>query len=180
MFNLSTAEKQQDNLLIPDGKIAKVRLGIKLGYHNDITRGWTDNLATKSSTTGAVYLNANFEVLYGGYKGTKVWTLIGLHSEKGPRWEEMGCSFMRALVESARNIQPDDDTPEALAKREISNSDLIGLEFLAEIKVTKNHKGEDKNEISKIITPEYPQYLEIMGKINPSIAAVVANDEIPF
>ena len=71
--------------VIPNGTIAKVRLRIKLGGYNDESQNWTGGYATRSKS-GAVYLNSEFTVLEGKYAKRKVWSLIGLHSPKGPEW----------------------------------------------------------------------------------------------
>jgi hypothetical protein len=35
-----------------------------------------------------------------------MWSLIGLSSPKGPEWANMGRSFMKAILNSARGIHP--------------------------------------------------------------------------
>ena len=50
--------------LIPKGTLAKVRLTIRPGGHNDPSQDWTGGYATRGST-GAAYLNCEFVVLEG-------------------------------------------------------------------------------------------------------------------
>ena len=100
--------------IIPKGTLAKVRLTIRPGGYDDPSKGWTGGYATQG-TTGAVYLNAEYTDLEGEYAGRKIWSLIGLHSEKGPTWAEMGRSFVRNMLSSARGVSPKDQSPAALA-----------------------------------------------------------------
>ena len=79
--NFNTAEDQNCYGLIPNGTIAKVRMTIKPGGYDDVAQGWTGGYAARSEA-GAVYLNLEFVVLEGEYTRRKVWSCIGLYSEK--------------------------------------------------------------------------------------------------
>lgn len=71
----------------------------------------------------------------------------------------MGRSFIKAILNSARNIQPKDNSPDAQNKRRISGfRDLDGIEFLAKIEVGKDARGDDKNEIRVAVTPDSKDY----------------------
>lgn len=158
-FDYNNAEEQNSYDLIPKGTVARVRMTIKPGGFDDPQRGWTGGYATRNDTTGAVYLNCEFVVLEGEYAKRKVWSLIGLHSPKGPEWSNMGRAFIKAILNSSRNIQPKDNSPEAQAKRRISGfRDLDGIEFLAKIDVGKDARGDDKNEIRSALTPDSKDY----------------------
>jgi len=105
--DFNDAQAQQGAFdLIPKGTIVPVRMSIKPGGFDDYTQGWTDGYATQSNETGAVYLAAEFVVTAGQYAKRKMWTNIGLHSAKGPAWGQMGRGFIRALLNSARNVHP--------------------------------------------------------------------------
>jgi hypothetical protein len=153
--------------LIPSGTIAKVKLNIKPGGYNDETQGWVDGYATKSLKTGAIYLDAEFMILEGKYAKRKVWSLIGLHSSKGPEWESMGKYFIKSMINSAKGISPKDNTEAAVAARSITKFAAIeGLEFVARIDVTNDENGHLKNEIKKVITPEHKDYAVVMTGAN--------------
>ena len=111
--DFNSAAVQQDYDVIPKGTLARVRMTIKPGGYDEPHMGWTDGWATRSES-GAAYLNAEFIVLEGPFAKRKVWSLIGLHSPKGPTWEEMGRSFVRAILSSARGIRQDDISPPAV------------------------------------------------------------------
>ena len=99
--------------LIPKGTIVPLRMSIKPGGHDDHSQGWTNGYATQSFDTGAVYLSCEFVVTTGPFAKRKMWSNIGLQSAKGPTWGQMGRSFIRAALNSARNVNPLDNSPQA-------------------------------------------------------------------
>ena len=162
--DFNDAEQQQHFDLIPKGTVAKVRMTIKPGGHDDAAQGWTGGYATQSFDTGSVYLAAEFVVLEGEYARRKLWSNIGLHSAKGPAWGQMGRSFVRAVLNSARNVHPQDMSPQAAAARRIQGfHELDGIEFLARIDIEKDGRGELKNVIRNAVEPDHPDYARLMG-----------------
>lgn len=162
--DFNDAPEQSGFDLIPAKTLGKVRLTLRPGGYNDPQRGWTGGLATQSATTGSVYLYCEFVVLEGPYAKRKVWSMIGLHSPKGPEWGNIGRSFLRAILNSARGIHPTDDSPTAQAGRRIrSFADLDGLVFAARIDVEKDAKQGDKNVIKQAIQPDHKDYAAVMG-----------------
>ena len=159
-MDFNTAEPQRDYRLIPKGIIAKVRMMIKRGGFNDPTLGWTGDYATRNNATGAVYLNCEFFVLEGPYAKQKVWSLIGLHSAKGPEWGHMGRAFMRAILNSARGFTDKDQSLEAVAARNANFADFDGIEFLARIDMERDkRKEEERNVIKMAILKDHKDYL---------------------
>lgn len=162
--NFNDAEQQASFDLIPAKTLAKVRLTLKPGGYDNPHFGWTGGYATRNTTTGSVYLSAEFVILEGTFARRKVWSLIGLHSEKGPEWANMGRAFLRAVLNSARGVHPDDTSPNAQAARCIQSfADLDGLEFVARIDVERDAKGEDRNVIHTAIQPGHKDYAAQMG-----------------
>lgn len=159
--------------LIPKGTLAKVRLTIRPGGHDDTSQGWTGGYATRGST-GAVYLNGEFTVLEGPYARRKIFTLIGLYSPKGPEWGNMGRAFVRGMLNSARGLSDKDMSPQAQAARRITGfADLDGLEFVARIDVGTDTNGDEKNEVRAAVTPDHKGYAAVMGMapLTPSPSA---------
>ena len=157
--DFNSAEEQQSYDLIPKGTIVPVRMTIKPGGYDEPSMGWTGGYAKRNDTTGSIYLDCEFVITAGQYAKRKVWSLIGLHSPKGPEWSNMGRSFVKAILNSARGIDPKDNSPEAQNKRRISGfADLDGIEFLAKIEVGKDGRDDDKNEIRAAITPDSKDY----------------------
>ncbi|WP_412057309.1 hypothetical protein [Bartonella sp. DGB2] len=166
------ADDQTSFELIPAKTLAKVRMVIKPGGHDDAAQGWTGGWATRNHNSGAVYLNCEFVVLEGKYARRKIWNLIGLHSEKGPNWANIGRAFIKGILNSARGVRDKDNSPTAQNARRIHGlGDLDGIEFVARIDVEKNQNGDDKNVIKLAITPDHKDYVALMGSI-PSAASL--------
>ena len=162
--DFNDAEQQQGFDLIPKGTIVKVRMTIKPGGHDDPAQGWTGGYATESFDTGSVYLACEFVVLEGPYARRKMWSNIGLHSPKGPTWGQMGRSMIRGILNSARNVHPQDNSPQAAAARRIQGfHELDGIEFLARVDVEKDAKGEERNVVKLAVEPGHKDYAALMG-----------------
>ena len=164
--DFNSADDQQSFEIIPKGTLVKVRMTIKPGGFDDASQGWTGGFATRSMNTGAVYLQAEFVVLDGQYARRKIWSNIGLYSEKGPAWGNMGRTFIKGALNSAFGLNPKDNSPQAQQKRQIQGLEsLIGLEFVGRVDFEKDQYGEDRNVIKNVITPEQKEYAKVMGKI---------------
>jgi hypothetical protein len=156
-------DARQTSNLIPKGTVAKVRLTIRPGGHDDPHQGWTGGYATRAST-GAVYLNGEFTVVAGQYARRKIFALIGLYSPKGPEWSVMGRSFVRGMLNSARGLSDKDVSPAAQTARRIASfADLDGLEFVARIEAGTSSNGEERNEIRSAVTPDHVGYSLVMA-----------------
>ena len=162
--DFNDAEQQTSFDLIPKGTLAKVRMTIKPGSHDDASKGWTDGYATESFDTGSVYLAAEFVVLEGEFAKRKLWSNIGLHSPKGDTWANMGRTFIRAILNSAYGFLPTDQSPDAQNARRISSfAGLDGIEFVARIDVEKDSKNDNRNVIKLAIEPDHKDYPALMG-----------------
>ncbi len=160
--DFNDAEQQQGFDLIPKGTLIPVRMVLKPGGYDDPSQGWVGGYASESFETGSVYLAAEFVVTGGEHAKRKLWTNVGLHSPKGPTWAQMGRSFIRAALNSARNIHPQDTSPQAVAARRIQGfHELDGLEFIARVDVEKDPKGEDRNVIRLAVEPDHPEYARL-------------------
>jgi len=165
--DFNDAEEQREFALIPPKTLAKVIMSIRPGGYDDPNQGWTGGYATRSDKTGAVYLNAKFTILEGPFAKRVVFGLIGLYSPKGPDWTNMGRSFLRAILNSARGIHPADQTPQAQTARRIRGfADLDGVEFVVRIDVEKDQNGEDKNVVKAAIQPDSREYAALMGAVS--------------
>lgn len=169
-------EQSNDYGLISSGTIAKVRMAIKPGGYDDEYQNWTGGYATKSITTGAIYLDVEFTVLEGKYAKRKIWSLIGLHSNKGAGWSNMGRAFIKSIINSARGISAKDNTEQAVKARQIEKlADLNGIEFIAKIDTYVNQYGEQKNDIKVAITPDHKDYAAVMSNIAARQPSNVSN-----
>ena len=165
--DFNDAEEQREFALIPPKTLAKVIMAIRPGGYDDASQGWTGGYATRSDKTGAVYLNAKFTLLEGPFAKRVVFGLIGLYSPKGPDWTNMGRSFLRAILNSARGIHPADQSPQAQSARRIRGfADLDGVELVVRIDVEKDQNGEDKNVVKAAIQPDSKDYAALMGAVS--------------
>ena len=162
--DFNSAEDQKNLDVIPKGTLVKVRMTIRPGGYDDLSQGWSGGYATQSHTTGSIYLNGEFVVLDGPYAKRKIWSLIGLHSPKGPEWSNMGRAFIKGILNSARGLHPADNSPQAQQARRIQGfADLDGIEFVAKIEMDKDQYDDDKNIIKTAITPDHRDYAGVMG-----------------
>lgn len=174
--DFSTAETQNNSFeLIPAKTPAKVHLKIRPGGYNDPSQGWDGGYATQADS-GAIYLNCEYTIIGGRYGKRKVFSLIGLHSPKGPTWANMGRSFIRAALESAAGVKAEDNSEKAMKARRISGiADLDGLQFCVMIDQDKPQQGyEAKNIIQNVIGVEHKDYKALMSETAPVGAATPA------
>lgn len=154
----NTAGSQSNFDVIPAGTLAKVSLKIKPGGHDNEKQGWTGGWATQSKTSTSIFLNCEFTVMAGHYARRKIWSLIGLHSDKGETWANNGRKFIKAILDSANGLTSNDDSAIAQKARQIDNfGDLDGLVFLARLDVEADGSDE-KNVIRNAITAEHKEY----------------------
>ena len=176
-FDFNDANEQSTFDLIPKGTLLRVRMTIRPGGYDDPRQGWTGGLATRNPTTGSVYLSCEFVATEGPYARRKLWSLIGLHSPKGPEWGNMGRAFLKAILNSARGVHPADASPQAQSARRIDGfADLEGIEFLAKVDWEKDQHGQDKAVIKQAVQPDHKDYAALMGGVRaPAPAAAAAN-----
>jgi len=179
-MDFNSSENQSNFDLIPNNTLAKVRMSIKPGGYDDPNQGWVGGYATRNENTGSVYLSCEFVILEGEYARRKVWGLIGLFSNKGAEWGNMGRSFIKAILNSARGVSENDNSPQAQSARRINGfADLDGIEFLAKITTRKDQNEELRNEIRFAITPDSKDYQALMGSIAPAVAKSPATPSTP-
>jgi hypothetical protein len=151
-FNLNTAGEQRGSHVIPANTICTLQLTIRPGGAGD--GGWLKRSADGASEG----LNCEFVVVDGQYVKCKLWHLFTLrgttpgHAVAG----EIPRNTLRAILESAHGIRPDDNSEAAQAKRKVSGwQDLDGLRFVARLGVRPPKDGyAAKNTILEVITPE--------------------------
>lgn len=179
--DFNSAEDQQAFDVIPRGTIAKVRMTIKPGGYNDPNNGWTGGYATDNPVTGSVYLNCEFVITEGPFAKRKVWSLIGLHSPKGPEWTNMGRTLIKGILNSANRLLPDDQSPAAQQARRIAGLHALdGVEFIAQIGVQKDRDDEARNTIKMAITPDHKEYASVMnGGVSAQQTQPMANASAP-
>lgn len=178
MINLNEAQQQKSGTFgpIPKNSIVKVRLEIRKPKKAD-----QSDAAVTVYKSGLKGLDCEFVVTSGSFEGVKIWENIFLPPsmqtitlKKGQEGIcNRGFSMCRAIVESARNLDPNDDT----ANRSINSwFDLHGLEFPVKVGITQPKPGDRfiNNTIAKIVTPDMDNYQIVHGG-----GEVITDEPIP-
>lgn len=154
-FN-SAGPQKGAHKLIPNGTIAPVIITIKPGGQGE--GGWL----TASRSSDALMLNCEFTVMEGPFAKRKIWQYMTISGGKTDEHgnsiaAEISGSLLRAILESARNVRPDDQSEAAKKARCIDDwGDFNGMSFWAKIGVEKDKSGQygDKNKIAAAVTPD--------------------------
>jgi hypothetical protein len=160
-------ESGGDFELIPNDTIVDVVMTVRPGHVGD--GGWlTQGKPTLKSISGWHWLDCEFVIIGGELDKRKFWQLFMVvnpqpaegYAESAEKTANITRSNFRAMLESARGIRPDDETPAGQQARQIDNySDLNGLQFKVKMGVEKGTDGyNDKNKIKCIITPDMEGY----------------------
>ena len=126
-YDFNDADTQRNFDVIPDGTIATVRMTVRPGSAGE--GGWL----RRSKDGDSEALDCEFVVLDGPFAKRKFWTL--LHHRRHHRRSRRSRRIfqpakLRAILESARGIKPDDTSDAAKQARRIgSYGDLNGLQL---------------------------------------------------
>jgi hypothetical protein len=161
-YDYSSAPPPRDLELIPAGTIASVQMRIRPG-------GAGEDAMLKRSKDGACeMLDLEFVLVDGPYARRKFWTNLVLEGTTAGHAQaaEISRGILRGILESARNIRPDDLSDQARARRTASLKDFDDIIFVARIGVEKgktkpDSSGDnypDKNVLSAIITPDKKEW----------------------
>jgi hypothetical protein len=159
MPNFNDAPKQRGTDLIPTGAILAVQLTIRHGGHGE-------GGLFKQSESGAQMLDCEFVVLTKGqYERRKFWQyiILGGPSAGHEKAAEISRGMIRAMLESARDIRPDDMSEEATKARSAEYEDLQNLRFTVKVGIERDKTGDfnDKNRIAEVITPDSKKYSKV-------------------
>jgi hypothetical protein len=94
--------------------------------------------------------------------------MIGLYSEKNNnKWGEIGRSFIRSILNSARGFSDKEDSEYAKYARKINDfGDLEKLEFfIVRIDTEVDQSGNEKNVIKVALDPYHKDYVKFMDDI---------------
>jgi hypothetical protein len=152
MPDFNEAQPQRSFDLIPAGTIATLQLKIRSGQAGE--DGWL----RRSKDGASEGLDCEFTVVDGRFAKRKLWMLFTLAgtTEGHAQAAEISRAALRAILESARGIRPDDDSDAAKQARRLSSyGDLDGLRFVARIGVVPAQNGyKAKNSLDEVITPD--------------------------
>jgi hypothetical protein len=162
-FNNADEQKIFGNGPIPAGSMVKVKMEVRTP--SDDKKSAVDPALTRpASNNGNDYLNCKFEVVAGQFNGVKIWqNYVMAGSEKAMK---ISMATLRAIVEATRNVNPKDPSPQATQARKVNSfADFSGMEFPVVVGIQPPKKGDlyINNTIHQVITPDKPEYQEIMS-----------------
>lgn len=151
-YDFNDAESNSGSFeIIPAGTIAPMIMTVRPGAVGD--GGWL----TTSATSQYNWLNCEFAITDGPFRGRKIWQLMMI---EGPSEAAVNItrSTLRGIIESARGIKATDESAEAKAKRVINNyGDFSGMEFTGKIGIEKSTNAaypDDKNKLLGAVAGE--------------------------
>lgn len=151
-LDFNAAGGQRSFEVIPAGTTCILQMIVRPGKGSD--GGWLKPSKNGSSEA----LDGEFTVVEGQYANTKFWQLFTLRGDTPNHHlaRDISMGTLRAILESAREIKPQDVSEEAQAKRKIGNwGDFHGLRFVAQIGVRPAEGSYPaKNFIKEVITPD--------------------------
>lgn len=151
-LDFNSAGEQRSGDLMPDGTIAPVHLTVRPG--NSGEGGWLK----RSKDGGSMSLDCEFTVTEGPHAKRKFWSLLLVEgtTEGHAKAAEISAARIRAILESAYGIRPDDETDNAKQRRRLNAwGDLNDIRFIAKVGIEKGKDGyKDKNTLSEVITPD--------------------------
>lgn len=159
MFNYNEAEKQGSFGIIPKGEVVPVQMNIRAKHGDMPGMGPNDQGLFKQTKDGDAYMiDVEYQITAGEHAKRKVWEFIcakGNGSEGHVTWENIAKTKLRAILESAHQIDPDDVSDDAIAKRQISGfDDLQNVVFTARVGIESQDGYDDKNTLTPITCNE--------------------------
>lgn len=169
-FDFNSADRNSFDL-IPVDTIAPMVMTIRPGSVGD--GGWL----TQSASSDVQFLNAEFVISGGKFKGRKFWQNMvvsgGKVDENGQsKAGNITRSTLRGILESARGIKADDESEAGKKARLVSGyGDFSGVEFVGKIGIEKGSQGySDKNKLIAPIGVESSVYADAKaggGNVTP-------------
>jgi hypothetical protein len=162
-FDFNDAPEQREFDLVPKGTVASIRITVRPGGAGD--GGWL-----KRSKDGASeMLDLEFVLIDTRCARRKFWEnmVVAGTTDGHAKAAEISRSRLRAILESARGIKPDDTSAEAREKRRATYQDFDGLTFIGKIGIEKGEprgNGEnypDRNCLDAVITPDKKDWHQV-------------------
>lgn len=164
-MDFNQAPRQQQSDVIPDKTVVPVHLTIRPGGAGE--GGWLRR--NKDGT--CLMLDTEMTVIEGEHAKRKIWQMMVVEGENEGQQKaaQITAATVRAMLEAARNVRPDDESVEAQAKRRIASwGELDGLRFQAIVGVRKQDGYPDKNQIREVVTPERKTYVRLDQAAGPA------------
>jgi hypothetical protein len=157
-FNFNDAGEQRSVEIIPENTICAVQLNVKPGGVG------ADGFLTQAQDGRSTHLACSFVVLEGEYAKRQIWTRLTVDVTAGhAEAKEISRKMLRAMLESARAIRPDDKSDAANAARQAKGwGEFDGLRFMVRLGVRPPQNGyAAQNIIKEVITPDRNEWRRI-------------------
>jgi hypothetical protein len=158
-LNFNEAGEQRNFDLIPDRTVAAVHLTVRRGGAGE------DGSLKRSKEGTSESLDCEFVILDGPYAKRKLWErmLISGNTTGHQTAADITKRKLRAIIESARGVKPDDQSETAVRARQMTNyGDFDQLCFIVRVGVEPargNYKA--KNTVMEIITPNRSEWRQL-------------------
>jgi hypothetical protein len=160
-YDYTDAPPPRDDL-IPHNTVAPLVLHIRPGGVGE------EGMLKRSQKGDCEMLDCEFTVGNGPYKGRKFWTnwvLDGTTSGHA-KAADINRGTLKAILDSALGLKPDDASPQARAARTVSLKQFEGMSFIGRIGIEKGRpkndgsgeKWPDKNILAVVITPDMKEW----------------------
>jgi hypothetical protein len=158
-IDLNDAGPQRSFDVIPANTIASLHLTIRSGGAGE--GGWLK----RSKAGDSEALDCEFVVVDGEYARRKFWTLLTISgvTEGHATAADVSRRRLRAILESARGIRPDDNSDSAKqARRTNSWGDFDGVRFVGKIGI-EPAKGnfKAKNTLLEVVVPGRQEWRQV-------------------
>jgi hypothetical protein len=168
-IDLNDAETQRDRTLVPSG-VYCLKIAVKPGGHGE---GRWLRLA---KNLRSLMLELKYSVVVGDYAGKQIQDFITVEFDETDDLHlspiepdklenyrtsvRMGRTKLRAIIDSAYGLEPNDDSEAAKEKRKLASyGALNGLEFYAQVEEKPGSDGYGpRNYVDFVITPDLPDY----------------------
>jgi hypothetical protein len=151
-IDLNEAGGQREFDLIPADSIVTLAIKVRGGGAGP------DGALTRSKDGKSEGLDLELTVCDGQYVRRKVFTRLTLQGESEGHAEagRIASTVLRAIVESSRNIRPDDQSEAAKQQRRLNSYlELDGMRFIGRIGIEPARNGYDaKNKLASVVTPD--------------------------
>jgi hypothetical protein len=168
-FDFNTASEQRDFDVIPDKTIVVLQMHIREGNAGE------DGLLKRSKSGEAEGLDCEFTVVYGPFAKRKSFGFMVLSgtTDGHAQAADITRSRLRAILESARGIKPQDISEAAKKARVAELSDFEGIRFVAELGVEEAKDGyKAKNILKRVVTPDMKEWCPIEQVEQPLMHSV--------
>jgi hypothetical protein len=156
MIDFNNAGEQRTFDVIPADTIATLQIKIRPGQAGE--GGWL----RRSKAGDSEALDLEFTVVDGPYAKRKFWSLFTVRgtTEGHALAQEFSHERLRAILESARGIRPDDKSDAAKQARQTSDwGDFNGVRFIGKIGVEPAQgQYRAKNILVEVITPNRKEW----------------------